>query len=772
MTVSSPPRASARRAARAALLGLALAGGCAATARRPAALHLDRVVLYQSGIGHFERSGRLEGDRLRLLLRPHEVDDVIKTLTVIDAAGLAQQVAAVLPTPAQTGGDRVEVEVVLSRPGRDVHVSYAVPTAAWKTTYRLALPDRPGEPVLLQSWAMIDNVSEESWERVALTLATGAPLSFATDLRTPHFVPRPDATGALVEPTVRGPVLAGTTRVERDHDGIADVADGCPEGGEDRDGWQDDDGCPDPDNDGDAVADVDDRCPNEGESWNGLDDEDGCPDRGRVIVTDTRIEILDSIYFTAGAASVRPESAPILDAVAATLRGNPDIRRLEIGGHADAGERDGWGLSVRRAEAVRAALAARGVGTRLEVQPFGASQPVDPRAGAKNQRVTFLVLERGDDDRRWQAGGGAPGRTAPAGVRLDATTLARSASTTSRAVDVAGATTYQLGDRVTVPRGASTLVSVLNRPVTGEPVLLYRPEAGAPGSDRHPFVAARVELPAELGLEPGPVAVFADGRFAGEGLLRRTHGGEVSYVPFALDGGTTVEVTTAGDEAPQRLVTVARGVATVENAAIRRTTYTIAAGASARGRIFLHHLPRAGFTVGELPPGSERGDDAVLIPLPLTAGKTSTVVVEERRPVVRRIELLDEGALPLAAYLEGAHLPPAVRAQADAVVAARAALGGVEAELAGLREQLADAGARVAELEDSLRATSKLPGAEAAALRRRLLASLADATAGADRLALAIAARAARLAEARVILQTAITGLGLEMSAPPIARAP
>ena len=33
--------------------------------------------------------------------------------------------------------------------------------------------------------------------------------------------------------------------------------------------------------------------------------------------------------------------------------------------------------------------------------------------------------------------------------------------------------------------------------------------------------------------------MFADGRFAGEGLLRRTHGGEVSYVPFALDGGTT-----------------------------------------------------------------------------------------------------------------------------------------------------------------------------------------------------------------------------------------
>lgn len=127
-------------------------------------------------------------------------------------------------------------------------------------------------------------------------------------------------------------------------------------------------------------------------------------------------------------------------------------------------------------------------------------------------------------------------------------------------------------------------MSLVNRPVPGEEILLFRPEPGVAATERHPFRAVRAEVPAELGLEPGPVAVFADGSFAGEGLLGRTHGGEVSYVSFALDGGTTVNVTTRGDEAPQRLVTVVRGVATVENAVILRTTYTIAAGATAHGR--------------------------------------------------------------------------------------------------------------------------------------------------------------------------------------------
>jgi outer membrane protein OmpA-like peptidoglycan-associated protein len=52
----------------------------------------------------------------------------------------------------------------------------------------------------------------------------------------------------------------------------------CPQGPEDVDGFQDDDGCNDPDNDGDGLLDANDRCPNEPETKNGFEDEDGCPD--------------------------------------------------------------------------------------------------------------------------------------------------------------------------------------------------------------------------------------------------------------------------------------------------------------------------------------------------------------------------------------------------------------------------------------------------------------------------------------------------------------
>jgi len=65
---------------------------------------------------------------------------------------------------------------------------------------------------------------------------------------------------------------------DNDHDGIPDAVDKCPLDPEDKDGFQDEDGCPDKDNDGDGIPDAIDKCPNEPEDKDGFEDLDGCPD--------------------------------------------------------------------------------------------------------------------------------------------------------------------------------------------------------------------------------------------------------------------------------------------------------------------------------------------------------------------------------------------------------------------------------------------------------------------------------------------------------------
>ena len=191
---------------------------------------------------------------------------------------------------------------------------------------------------------------------------------------------------------------------DNDPDGILDVDDLCPNDPEDKDGFEDEDGCPDPDNDKDRILDKDDKCPNEPETYNGLDDEDGCPDHGRVVVTDTAIEILDMVYFEYDKAIIKPQSYPILDAVAATLKGNPSIQLIEVQGHTDERGDDAYNLDLsdRRAKSVEKYLADKGVDPkRLSSQGYGETQPLDRRsndaAWAKNRRVAFLILKRASD---------------------------------------------------------------------------------------------------------------------------------------------------------------------------------------------------------------------------------------------------------------------------------------------------------------------------------------------------------------------------------------
>src|SRR5262245_24572821 len=72
---------------------------------------------------------------------------------------------------------------------RDLFLSYVVEATVWKTTYRVVL-DSKSKP-FLQGWALVDNVQDEDWTDVTLSLVSGAPVSFIQDLQQPRYKQRP-----------------------------------------------------------------------------------------------------------------------------------------------------------------------------------------------------------------------------------------------------------------------------------------------------------------------------------------------------------------------------------------------------------------------------------------------------------------------------------------------------------------------------------------------------------------------------------------------------
>jgi hypothetical protein len=72
---------------------------------------------------------------------------------------------------------------------REMVISYTIAAPIWKTTYRVVL-DRSGKPYF-QGWAIVDNISEEDWNAIQLSLVSGTPVSFIQQIQNPVYRYRP-----------------------------------------------------------------------------------------------------------------------------------------------------------------------------------------------------------------------------------------------------------------------------------------------------------------------------------------------------------------------------------------------------------------------------------------------------------------------------------------------------------------------------------------------------------------------------------------------------
>jgi OmpA-OmpF porin, OOP family len=183
---------------------------------------------------------------------------------------------------------------------------------------------------------------------------------------------------------------------DNDGDGIPDAQDKCPNEAEDKDGFQDEDGCPDPDNDGDGIPDAQDKCPNEPETFNQYQDEDGCPDTVPGPVQKFT-GVIQGINFRTNSDQITRPSFRVLDRAAQVLRDYPDVK-MEIQGHTDDRGRPEYNkdLSQRRAESVKAYLVGKGIDeSRLTSVGYGMEMPIaenkTARGRAQNRRVEFKL---------------------------------------------------------------------------------------------------------------------------------------------------------------------------------------------------------------------------------------------------------------------------------------------------------------------------------------------------------------------------------------------
>jgi OOP family OmpA-OmpF porin len=216
-------------------------------------------------------------------------------------------------------------------------------------------------------------------------------------------------------PDEAGGAPCGCPVRDADGDRVIDELDKCPNQAGPLEG------CPDPDSDRDGVLGDADKCPTEQENKNGYEDGDGCPDE---IPEKVRkfTGVVEGIEFDTGKDTIRPVSMRTLDAAVGVLKEYPALR-VEISGHTDTdGNRDfNLDLSKRRADSVKAYFVAREItDSRIVTRGAGPDEPIadnKTKAGKqKNRRIEFKLLgeQAAPAERAAAAPAAPPAESAPA----------------------------------------------------------------------------------------------------------------------------------------------------------------------------------------------------------------------------------------------------------------------------------------------------------------------------------------------------------------------
>jgi len=252
----------------------------------------------------------------------------------------------------------------------------------------------------------------------------------------------------------------------------------------------------------------------------------------------------------------------------------------------------------------------------------------------------------------------------------------------------------------------------------------FRPELASGPGDSHPYRAVRFENATGFTLEKGPITVYSNGTFVGEGFVERMESGTTSFLTFAIDGQVALDQHGGTREDSLRLLRIRNGQLLSEAQLIQKTTYEVKSHRPDAVRAYVRSLKTPGWTLKQRPEGSVETPDALILPLDVPAGKSATLEVEWQQPVQRAVAIDSSNASELLrVYLGGGQAPPAVARVLQQALELQSNLADQRKEEARLRTQHAAWTADSARVRENLNVLRRTKGN--AALEQELARKLA-----------------------------------------------
>jgi hypothetical protein len=294
------------------------------------------------------------------------------------------------------------------------------------------------------------------------------------------------------------------------------------------------------------------------------------------------------------------------------------------------------------------------------------------------------------------------------------------------AVAVQGGTTrYDIPNTITVPDKNATMVMLLARRIPGEAIYLFAPDDGVPDSTSHPFHVVRFQNVTGGVLERGPIAVFQDGSFLGQGLLDPLASSAFATVKFALERAIGVDSHDKTDIQGTRLHKIENGNLWLEHDVVVKTTYALQNGSDLPVKLLVRHPRRSGARLYQPPAGTEDnvGTGSALVPTQLAAHAKLELVVDERSAEPEYADWFAIAAdKAVKAYLADPRADAKVAQQLSALWPLRGQIVAKQDQRNKLQNELSQLQSEAAQKRADLHAIEKNHAADA--LRRSLTARL------------------------------------------------
>jgi hypothetical protein len=315
----------------------------------------------------------------------------------------------------------------------------------------------------------------------------------------------------------------------------------------------------------------------------------------------------------------------------------------------------------------------------------------------------------------------------------------------------AGTTRYDLPETVTVPDRSATMVMLLSRKVAGEADFLFAPEGGVPDSAQHPFRVARFVNQTGGALERGPIAVFEEGSFLGQGMVDPLPDAATATVPFALERSIAVDSERKYDELGERIQKIDSGELTIERDSQTQTKYRLRNGGELAAKVLVKHPRMNGTRLVSPPTGTEDnvGTGSALVPISVGVHATSDLVVDERATLQRHEDWFSQVAdNAVKAYLADPKADRDVAARLSQAWAIRKDIVDRTQARQKLAQEQSSLSQQTEETRRNLKAIEKNKAADA--LRAKLTRRLEESATRIDDLTKQVVEIDAKLAELRV----------------------